>query len=69
MQYFRKRKTLFGFQDDGWYCEPFYLTEEENCLYGRGASDDKGPVMGWFHAIEAYNKNSIRMPLNIKVTV
>ncbi|OXA59701.1 Cytosolic non-specific dipeptidase [Folsomia candida] len=71
-----KKKTvlIYGHLDvqpaersDGWYCEPFYLTEEGNCLYGRGSSDDKGPVMGWFHAIEAYVKNSIRLPVNLKI--
>lgn len=54
-------------QADGWSCEPFYLTEEGNHLYGRGASDDKGPVMGWFHAIEAYVKGNIKLPLNVRI--
>ncbi|CAL8072301.1 unnamed protein product [Orchesella dallaii] len=53
-------------QSDGWYTEPFCLTEDDGKLYGRGASDDKGPVLGWFHAIEAYIKCSIRIPINIK---
>lgn len=53
-------------QTDGWYTEPFVLTEDDGKMYGRGASDDKGPVLGWFHAIEAYTKASLRLPVNIK---
>lgn len=25
-------------------------------LYGRGSTDDKGPVLAWFNCIEAYQK-------------
>lgn len=30
------------------------------------ATDDKGPVLGWIHAIEAYQKNGIDLPVNLK---
>lgn len=30
------------------------LTEKDGKLFGRGSSDDKGPVLCWLHAIEAY---------------
>jgi acetylornithine deacetylase/succinyl-diaminopimelate desuccinylase-like protein len=53
---------------DGWNTEPFVLTESANgALYGRGASDDKGPVLGWFWAIEAYAAAKLPLPVNIKV--
>jgi hypothetical protein len=32
----------------------FVLTENSGKLYGRGSSDDKGPVLCWLHAVEAY---------------
>ena len=32
---------------DGWDTEPFVLTEKNGALYGRGASDDKGPATAW----------------------
>lgn len=34
---------------DGWKYEPFQFThdKETNRLYGRGSSDDKGPILGW----------------------
>lgn len=51
---------------DGWDSEPFVLTEKDGKLYGRGASDDKGPVLCWIHAIEAYQSLSIPLPVNIK---
>lgn len=36
-----------AYKSDGWDTEPFELTEVDGKLYGRGASDDKGPVTAW----------------------
>ncbi|KAK0476079.1 hypothetical protein IW261DRAFT_1491846 [Armillaria novae-zelandiae] len=30
---------------EGWYSDPFVLTGRNGSLYGRGATDDKGPIM------------------------
>ena len=38
--------------EDGWDTDPFVLTEKDGKLYGRGATDDKGPVLGWIHALQ-----------------
>ncbi|XP_076735533.1 cytosolic non-specific dipeptidase isoform X2 [Maylandia zebra] len=35
-------------------------------LYGRGSTDDKGPVLAWFNCIEAYQKIGKDLPINIK---
>lgn len=51
---------------DGWDTEPFVLTEKDGKLYGRGSSDDKGPVICWIHAIEGYQTLGIPLPVNIK---
>lgn len=51
---------------DGWDTEPFVLTEKNGKLYGRGASDDKGPVICWIHAIEGFQTLGIQIPVNIK---
>lgn len=51
---------------DGWDTEPFVLTEKDGKLFGRGASDDKGPVLCWIHAIEGYQSLGIPLPVNIK---
>ena len=50
-------------KEDGWNTEPFVLTKSEDGskLFGRGATDDKGPVLGWLHAIEAYQKSGVAL--------
>lgn len=71
-----KKKTvlLYGHLDvqpalkkDGWDTEPFTLTEKDGKLYGRGSTDDKGPVLCWIHALQAYQASGIDIPVNIKV--
>ncbi len=42
------------------------LTEKNGKLYGRGATDDKGPVLGWIHALQAYQECGIELPVNFK---
>jgi len=56
---------------DGWNpkYEPFTLTEDGLNLYGRGSTDDKGPVLGWLHCIEAYQKSGVALPVNIKMVL
>ncbi|GLV45540.1 Cytosolic non-specific dipeptidase 2 [Carabus blaptoides fortunei] len=53
-------------KEDGWDTEPFVLTEKDGKLYGRGSSDDKGPVLCWLHAIEAYQAIGEQIPVNFK---
>ncbi|CAD7092612.1 unnamed protein product [Hermetia illucens] len=53
-------------KDDGWNTEPFELTEIDGKLFARGSTDDKGPVLGWIHVIEAYQALGIKLPVNIK---
>ena len=38
---------------DGWTREPYRLTREGNLLYGRGATDDKGPAIACLYAMDA----------------
>ncbi|TNN47391.1 Cytosolic non-specific dipeptidase [Liparis tanakae] len=52
--------------DDGWDTEPFTLVEKDGKLYGRGSTDDKGPVLAWFNCIEAHQKIQHELPINIK---
>ncbi|XP_060592099.1 cytosolic non-specific dipeptidase-like isoform X2 [Ruditapes philippinarum] len=70
-----KKKTLlvYGHLDvqpaevsDGWDTEPFVLTEKDGKLYGRGATDDKGPVLGWINALEAMKEQGMEVPINLK---
>ncbi|KAF4124265.1 Cys-Gly metallodipeptidase DUG1 [Geosmithia morbida] len=51
---------------DGWSTEPFDLTvDDKGRMFGRGSTDDKGPVLGWLNAIEAHQKAGIDFPVNL----
>lgn len=65
-----KKKTtcIYGHLDvqpanlsDGWNTEPFELVEKDGKLFGRGSTDDKGPVLCWLHAIETYQTCGIEV--------
>eukprot|EP00158_Paraphelidium_tribonemae_P005133 Partr_v1_DN27181_c1_g1_i1_m15935 putative Metallopeptidase M20 family len=72
-----KKKTLlvYGHYDvqpalveDGWATDPWHLTQDsEGRLFGRGASDDKGPVIAWLWVIEAHQKLNLELPVNLKM--
>jgi len=53
-------------KEDGWNTQPFELTVDgKGRMYGRGSTDDKGPVLGWVNAIEAHQKAGIDFPVNL----
>lgn len=53
-------------KDDGWATEPFDLTiDDKGRMYGRGSTDDKGPVLGWLNAIQAHQAAGIELPVNL----
>lgn len=54
-------------KEDGWDSQPFVLTQVDGKLFGRGSSDDKGPVLAWLHAIESYRALGEELPVNVKV--
>ncbi|CAF1618151.1 unnamed protein product [Adineta ricciae] len=69
----KKTVVIYGHLDvqpaqvsDGWDTEPFVLTEKSGKLYGRGSTDDKGPVISWLNVIEAYQKLNEPFPVNVK---
>jgi Cys-Gly metallodipeptidase DUG1 len=71
----KKKRTIlvYGHYDvqpagmeDGWATEPFELTiDSKDRMYGRGSTDDKGPVLGWLNAIEAHQKAGVEFPVNL----
>jgi len=70
-----KKKTVcvYGHYDvqpaeksDGWLTDPFKLAEIDEKLYGRGSTDDKGPILGWAFAISAYQQTGQNIPVNLK---
>ena len=56
-------------KEDGWATEPFemYHDEAKDILFGRGTTDDKGPVIGWLNVIEAHNELKWELPVNLVV--
>lgn len=42
---------------DGWKTDPFNATIKENKIFGRGAIDDKGPVIASLYAMKAVKDN------------
>lgn len=69
----KKTVMIYGHLDvqpakvsDGWDTEPFVLTEKSGKLFGRGSTDDKGPVLSWLNVIEAYQKLNEPFPVNVK---
>lgn len=71
----KKKRTIlvYGHYDvqpaeksDGWNTEPFELSVgEDGRMFGRGSTDDKGPVLGWLNAIEAHQAAGIDFPVNL----
>lgn len=58
----------FPSECSGWNSDPFVLTpdQETGRLYGRGSSDDKGPLLGWINVVEAHVKTGIPLPVNLR---
>lgn len=72
------RKTLlfYGHYDvqpvvplELWRHPPFEPVIEDGRIFARGASDDKGQVYCHVKAIEAYLKQGIELPVNIKLII
>ncbi|KAG6380092.1 hypothetical protein JVT61DRAFT_8177 [Boletus reticuloceps] len=53
-------------QSDGWATDPFMLVEKDKKLYGRGSTDDKGPIMGWLNVLEAHQAQRLELPVNLR---
>ena len=53
-------------REDGWATEPFKLTvDDKGRMYGRGSTDDKGPVLGWLNVIQAHKELGMEFPVNL----
>jgi len=59
--------------EDDWNYSPFVPTIENNCIYGRGAIDDKGPVIASLYAMKAVfdycNDNNIKLNKRVRLIV
>ena len=54
---------------DKWQTPPFEVTEKKDRLYGRGISDDKGPMMIALQTISAFIKVEGKLPFNLKLII
>ncbi|CAH0057772.1 unnamed protein product [Clonostachys solani] len=53
-------------KSDGWSTDPWEMTtEDDGRLCGRGTSDDKGPLLCWLNAIEAFQAAGMDVPVNL----
>lgn len=54
---------------NGWTGEPFAMEEKNGFLYGRGTSDDKGPVVACLYAMKALREEGIEPDSNIRLVL
>ena len=69
-----KKKTILFYnhydvqpamKDDGWDNDPFKIIEKDGYFYGRGVSDDKGPIVVVYQAIKDLQTLG-ELPVNIR---
>ncbi|KAI0634043.1 CNDP dipeptidase [Trametes polyzona] len=72
----KKTILIYGHYDvqpaemsDGWNTDPWVLDDNKTTgrLTGRGATDDKGPVLGWLNVLEAHQTLGIELPVNLRL--
>ncbi|THD25926.1 Cytosolic non-specific dipeptidase [Fasciola hepatica] len=56
-------------ESEHWSHDPFDMQVRGEYLCGRGVTDDKGPLLGWINAIEAFQKTKIQLPINFKFVI
>ena len=56
--------------DNGWATDPFVMTDKgDGFLYGRGTSDDKGPVVASLYALKALKDEGLKPKMNIRLVL
>lgn len=54
---------------EGWESDPFTLRLEDGIMYGRGTSDDKGPVVACLYAMKALKEEGFEPAMNIRLVL
>lgn len=54
---------------NGWSTDPFKLTVENGMLYGRGVSDDKGPVVACLHSLARLARENVKLNGRVRLIV
>jgi acetylornithine deacetylase/succinyl-diaminopimelate desuccinylase-like protein len=52
-----------------WISPPFEPTVRDECLFARGATDDKGQVFTHLKSVEAWMRTERRLPVNLKFVI
>lgn len=52
-----------------WLSDPFTLTQRDNKLFGRGSSDDKGPVIASLYALRILIDNNVEFNKKVRLIV
>ncbi|KAH0998616.1 cytosolic non-specific dipeptidase-like isoform X1 [Dendroctonus ponderosae] len=52
-----------------WTTNPWTLTNKNNVFFGNGTACGKGPLMMWFHVIQAFQKSDMPLPVNVKFII
>ncbi len=52
-----------------WVTPPFSPDVRDNCMFARGVSDNKGPLVGRLNIIESYLKTQGEPPVNVKFLI
>ena len=56
--YYRPKVTFYGHYDvqpaleNDWHSDPFHLSVIDGYMYGRGVSDNKGPILAFIYAVK-----------------
>ena len=53
--------------DKGWQSEPFEMVEKDGFVYGRGVSDDKGPLVASLYAMKAIKESGVKLNKNMRL--
>ena len=70
----KKTLLVYGHYDvqpalksDGWATDPFELVEDASGrMFGRGSTDDKGPVIAWLWILQAHQQLGVPLPVNLR---
>lgn len=53
--------------ESGWQSDAFTMIEKDGFLYGRGVSDDKGPVVAALYAMKAIKESGAKLNKNVRL--
>ncbi len=56
-------------EGDGWTVPPYEMTEKDGKIYGRGTSDDKGPVIAALYAMKCVRELGVKLASDVRLIV